>query len=88
MKPLTAVAALESGATTLTEKIRDTYTWYYPGDPNRLCQLLEVGGHGLLNITGAITNSCNYFFAEMGYRMGMDTLVEYSPPSAWAPHRY
>lgn len=30
LKPLTAVAALESGATTLTEKIRDTYTWYYP----------------------------------------------------------
>ena len=22
-------------------------------------------------------NSCNYFFAEMGYRMGMDTLREY-----------
>ncbi len=26
---------------------------------------------------GAISNSCNYYFAEMGYRMGMDTLREY-----------
>lgn len=77
LKPLTAVAALESGATTLTEKIRDTYTWYYPGDSNSYANCWKWGGHGLLNITGAITNSCNYFFAEMGYRMGMDTLVEY-----------
>lgn len=26
---------------------------------------------------GAVTNSCNYFFAEMGYRLGMDKLNEY-----------
>ena len=77
LKPLTAVAALESGVTTLTEKIRDTYTWHYPGDPDSYANCWKWGGHGLLNITGAITNSCNYFFAEMGYRMGMDTLVEY-----------
>lgn len=32
---------------------------------------------GSLNVRGAIMNSCNYFFAEMGYRMGMDTLREY-----------
>lgn len=30
-----------------------------------------------MNATSAITNSCNYYFAEMGYRMGMDTLNEY-----------
>lgn len=77
LKPLTAVAALESGAVTLTEKIRDTGIWYYPGDPNSYAKCWRGGGHGLLNVTGAITNSCNYFFAEMGYRMGMDTLVEY-----------
>ena len=77
LKPLTAVAALESGATTLTEKIRDTGRWYYPGDPNSYTNCWKTSGHGLLNVTGAITNSCNYFFAEMGYRMGMDTFVEY-----------
>lgn len=77
LKPLTAVAALESGATDLVEKIRDTGRWYYPGDSNSYANCWKRSGHGLLNITGAITNSCNYFFAEMGYRMGMDTLVEY-----------
>ena len=78
LKPLTAVAALESGATTLTEKIRDTGWWSYPNDPTgsgTWCWFRS--GHGLLNVTQAITNSCNYFFAEMGYRMGMDTLREY-----------
>ena len=77
LKPLTAVAALESGATTLTEKINDTYTWYYPGDPGSHSNCWKGGGHGRLNVTQAITNSCNYFFSEMGYRMGMDTLREY-----------
>ena len=78
LKPLTAVAALESGATTLTEKIRDTGWWSYPNDPTgsgTLCWFRS--GHGLINVIQAITNSCNYFFAEMGYRMGMDTLREY-----------
>ena len=78
LKPLTAVAALESGATTLTEKIRDTGWWSYPNDPTgsgTWCWFRS--GHGLINVIQAITNSCNYFFAEMGYRMGMDTLREY-----------
>lgn len=77
LKPLTAVAALESGATTLTAKINDTYIWYYPGDPDSYSKCWKAGGHGKLNVTQAITNSCNYFFSEMGYRMGMDTLREY-----------
>ena len=34
LKPLVAVAALESGVTTTSEKIKDTGKWYYPGDPN------------------------------------------------------
>ena len=30
-----------------------------------------------MNVSGAITNSCNYFFSELGYRMQMDGLREY-----------
>ncbi|MEG1594627.1 MAG: penicillin-binding transpeptidase domain-containing protein, partial [Oscillibacter sp.] len=36
------------------------------------------GSHGSINITDAITVSCNYFFAEMGYRLGLDTLNKYA----------
>ena len=77
LKPLTAVAALETGNVTLTEKIKDTGKWTYPGSPQSYTYCWDRSGHGLLNVTEAITNSCNYFFATMGYRMGMDTLVEY-----------
>ena len=29
-------------------------------------------GHGGLNVTGGIRNSCNVFFYEVGYRLGME----------------
>lgn len=78
LKPFTAMAALLSGNVTLTEKIRDTGSWRYPGDEaNSYSNCWKRSGHGLLNVTQAITNSCNYFFSELGYRMHMDGLREY-----------
>lgn len=78
LKPFTAIAALEHGDTTLTERIRDTGKWRYPGDEqNSWTWCWYHPGHGYQNVVQAITNSCNYFFAEMGYRMGMDTLRDY-----------
>lgn len=35
-------------------------------------------GHGYINLTNAIKQSCNYFFYEMGYRMGIETLSRYT----------
>ena len=76
LKPLTAIAALEEGVTTTSEKLNDTGRWTYPGTTDGT-YCWKRSGHGRLNVTGAITNSCNYYFAEMGYRMGMDTLRDY-----------
>ena len=77
LKPLTAIAALESGVTTVREKIYDSGKWVYPGYSASYTYCWKRSGHGALNVRGAITNSCNYYFAEMGYRMGMDTLRKY-----------
>ena len=78
LKPLTAVAALEEGAIpSATERLRSPVTWYYPNDPTRSHINCAGGDHGRLNVTEAITKSCNYFFAEMGYRLGMDTFLDY-----------
>lgn len=77
IKPLTAIAALESGATTLRERLYDTGKWVYPGYSASYTYCWLRSGHGKLGVRDAISNSCNYFFAEMGYRMGMDTLNEY-----------
>ena len=81
-KPLTALAALEAGAVTLTEKINDPGVWYYPemieGTEPFKAYCWKRSGHGKLNVTQAITNSCNVFFYEMGYRLGIDALDQYA----------
>ncbi|MCI8758429.1 MAG: penicillin-binding protein A [Oscillospiraceae bacterium] len=80
-KPLTAVAALESGVITPTTIINATGSWTYPGDPNSYanCWLYNSsrGRHGRINVSQAITVSCNYFFAQMGYSLGLDRLNAY-----------
>lgn len=40
-------------------------------DPSPRCWIYGRGSHGSLNVTGAIKNSCNVFFYELGYRLGM-----------------
>ena len=81
-KPLTALAALEEGAVTLTEKVNDPGVWYYPemieGTEPFKAYCWKRSGHGKLNVTQAITNSCNVFFYEMGYRLGIDALDKYA----------
>ena len=76
IKPLTAVAALEEGLITPTEEIYSPWQWQYPGDPNSYTNCAG-GNHGWINVSEAITKSCNYFFAQMGYELGMDTFREY-----------
>ena len=77
-KMVTALAALESGNVTVNEKIRDTGV--YPHYHHPVCWIWTSNriGHGYLNVTDAIKHSCNYFFYEMGYRMGIDTLAQYA----------
>ena len=71
------MAALEEGITTPTREIYSPSRWVYPNDPTHSGANCAGGNHGLINVTEAITKSCNYFFAEMGYEMGMDTFREY-----------
>ena len=75
---VTAVAALQTGNINIKDKINDT--GIYPRGHNPVCWIYTSRhiGHGYLNITDAIKHSCNYFFYEMGYRVGIDTLSEYT----------
>ena len=79
-KMVTAIAALESGAVTTKEKINDTGIYRYSKDYNPKCWIYSSygRGHGYLNISDAIKHSCNYFFYEMGERIGIDTLASYA----------
>lgn len=78
-KMVTAVASLETGVVTKNERINDV--GIYRGVPNTspVCWIWTQShvGHGRVNIVDAIQKSCNYFFYEMGNRMGIDNLVKY-----------
>ena len=68
-KPLVAVAGL-------TEDVIDTSTYISCGglyekiSPSPRCWIYP-GSHGSLNVTSAIQHSCNMFFYEVGYRLGL-----------------
>lgn len=66
MKGLTAIAALESGIYDEDSRYHCVGSWAYGADirydwlPN---------GHGIMSVQSGITNSCNPFFYEAGFRL-------------------
>lgn len=78
-KMVTAIAGLESGNITLTEKINDTGQYIKYGEKRNCWYYTDYHrGHGYLNVIGAIEKSCNYFFYDAADRMGIDTLDKYA----------
>ncbi len=77
LKPLISIAALEEGIITPNKKIDSPRTWYYPGTRDHVNCWYTGGSHGKINVAEAITVSCNYFFAEMGYQLGMNRIRQY-----------
>ena len=77
-KMVSAIAGLETGAVTKTETINDT--GIYPKGYKPRCWIYaQTGhGHGYLNVSDAIKNSCNYYFYELITRMGIDNLEKYA----------
>lgn len=73
-KPCVASAALEEGVITGNTLIDCTMIYdYYESDP-----VACMHYHGDLNVNGAITESCNFFFAETGRRLGINTMYLYA----------
>ena len=79
-KMVTALAGLETGVISTTEKINDTgiYTKYKDYQPRCWYYNNYHRGHGYLNVSGAIEKSCNFFFYETGNRMGIEALDRYA----------
>ena len=77
-KMVVASAALDTGEITTRTRINDNGVYPY-GDGQACWYYRSYGvGHGYLNLTQAIKYSCNYFFYDLGYRMGIDTIAEYA----------
>ncbi len=78
-KLCTAVAALETGVVSPSEIINTTGVYNYLGH-DFMCHIYRSShsSHGAINISQAIQHSCNYFFYEMGKRMGIDPIESYA----------
>jgi len=67
-KPISATAGLLEGVITLSETISCVGIFDKITQPPR-CHIYP-GAHGALNVTGGLRYSCNYYFYEVGYRLG------------------
>ncbi|MEE1053095.1 MAG: penicillin-binding transpeptidase domain-containing protein [Acutalibacteraceae bacterium] len=73
IKPIVAAAALENNLYTNGELIFCKRTYDYFNDFRPSC----MHYHGNMNLTMALSKSCNYFFFELGRRVGAITLTDY-----------
>ncbi|MBI5183536.1 MAG: penicillin-binding protein 2 [Nitrospinae bacterium] len=74
-KIVTAIAGLEEGVIT-----RDT-TFNCPGFYNLgrgIYRCWKKGGHGSMDVYQALVQSCDVFFYNIGYRVGIDALKRYA----------
>lgn len=73
-KPCVAAAALEEGVIDPYTTINCTQKYdYYPTNPVNCMHM-----HGSINLNTALTKSCNYYFAEVGRLLGIDTMYLYA----------
>ncbi len=77
-KMVTAIAGLQEGVISPTERINDTGIYPVAHQPHCWYYDTYHVGHGNLNVVGAIQKSCNYFFYEVGNRLGIEKLAQYS----------
>ena len=75
-----AAAALEEKIITPNTTIatKGRYTYYDENGPRCWVYLKNGGTHGTINVVGAIEVSCNYFFYDVGRRLTIEKMNEYS----------
>ena len=73
-KPAVSLAALDTGTVTATDRINCTGRYTYYRDYQHVCE----GVHGPINVIDALRVSCNIFFYDMGRRIGIEKINEYS----------
>lgn len=70
-KMMTSIAALNDGVIGPYDKLFCTGVYDKAGNPKDW----QIGGHGWVDTVGALQHSCDIYYYEMGYRMGIDALV-------------
>ncbi len=73
-KLVTAAVALKRGVVDFSSRMPQTCTGGYRFG-NRVFHCWKRSGHGSLDLTGAIANSCNIYFYQLGLRIGLQNLL-------------
>ena len=73
IKPIVATAALENSLYHSGETVTCVHTYSYFDDYQPSC----MGRHGAIALTTALSKSCNYFFFDLGRRVGAKSMTEY-----------
>ncbi|MDJ0917093.1 MAG: penicillin-binding protein 2 [Woeseiaceae bacterium] len=76
IKPMLALAALESGATNLTRKIMCRGYFTLPNSTHRYRDW-KPEGHGPIDIHQAVSQSCDVYFYEISNEIGIDRMHDY-----------
>ncbi len=77
-KMLTGIAALEEGVIEPYATILDEGVYKYYNDYRPQCMEWKYGRtHGYVDMAKALEKSCNYYFFDIGRRLGIDKLIEY-----------
>src|SRR5258706_2731982 len=71
-KIVTMLAALRNGVARPTTRLQPCYGRYTFG--GRSFQCWKHDGHGSLDLIGALQNSCDVYFYQLGPRVGLDRL--------------
>lgn len=80
-KMVTATAGFAEGYLTTTETIQDR--GQYENVSNRPRCWIYPSSHGIINVSEALRDSCNYFFYEVGYRLSTNNYaMSYSDEAA------
>ena len=74
-KVVMAAAALEEGVVTPFTTLHCGGGLYFG---NRTFRCWRPQGHGAVNVHEALVQSCDVFFYQVGQRLGVDTIAEYS----------
>ncbi len=74
IKPMLAWAGLEEKLISPQTTIDDPGFWIIPTKEERKFREMSKYGHGKVNLNTAIVKSCDPYFYDLAYRMGIDVL--------------
>lgn len=77
-KPLTIAAGLEEGKVSTTDTYLCDGGWDIPGGGGRI-GCINLSGHGMLDVKGAIIESCNDALMQIGWQVGAEVFCKYQP---------